>query len=35
MPENIAAAAALGLHAIQFQDQRQAVAAIRGLLGDR
>ncbi len=35
MAENVAAAAALGLHAIHFHDQRQAVAAIRGLLGDR
>jgi putative hydrolase of the HAD superfamily len=33
MPANVAAAAALGMHAIHFQDQRQAVAAIRGLLG--
>jgi putative hydrolase of the HAD superfamily len=33
MPANVEAAAALGIHAIQFQDQRQAVAAIRGLLG--
>jgi putative hydrolase of the HAD superfamily len=33
MPENVAAAAGLGIHAIHFQDQRQAVAAIRGLLG--
>jgi epoxide hydrolase-like predicted phosphatase len=32
MPENVAAAAALGIHAIHFQDQRQAVAAIRARL---
>lgn len=29
MADNVAAAAALGLHAIDFHDQRQAVAAIR------
>ena len=34
MADNVAAAAALGLHAIQFHDQRQAVAAIRRILGD-
>ncbi|HSN75064.1 MAG TPA: HAD family phosphatase [Anaerolineae bacterium] len=33
MPANVAAAAALGIHAIHFQDQRQAAAAIRGILG--
>ncbi len=33
MPENVAAAAALGIHAIQFRDQHQAAAAVRGLLG--
>jgi putative hydrolase of the HAD superfamily len=33
MPENVAAAAALGIHAIHFEDQYQAVAAIRELLG--
>lgn len=34
MPANVAAAAGLGIHAIQFQDQRQAAAAIRGLVGE-
>jgi epoxide hydrolase-like predicted phosphatase len=29
MPENVAAAAVLGIHAIHFRDQGQAVAAIR------
>jgi putative hydrolase of the HAD superfamily len=33
MPANVAAAAALGIHAIQFQNQHQAVAAIREILG--
>ncbi len=33
MPDNVAAAAALGIHAIHFQDQGQAVAAIRSVLG--
>ncbi|MEI2688181.1 MAG: HAD family phosphatase [Anaerolineae bacterium] len=33
MPVNVAAAAALGIHAIHFQDQRQAAAAVRGLVG--
>ncbi len=33
MPANVAGAAALGMHAVQFQDQHQAVAAIRRLLG--
>jgi putative hydrolase of the HAD superfamily len=35
MPANVEAAAALGIHAIHFQDQRQAVAAIRRILGHR
>jgi putative hydrolase of the HAD superfamily len=33
MPANVAAAAGLGIHAIQFHDQGQAVAAIRSALG--
>ena len=33
MPANVAAAAELGLHAIQFQDQHQAATAIRSVLG--
>ncbi len=32
MPVNVAAAAALGIHAIHFQNQGQAVAAIRSIL---
>lgn len=32
MPENVAAAAGLGIHAIHFQNQNQAVAAIRSAL---
>jgi putative hydrolase of the HAD superfamily len=32
MPANVAAAAALGIHAIHFQDQHQAVAAICEIL---
>ncbi len=32
MPENVAAAAGLGIHAIQFRDQSQAVADIRAVL---
>lgn len=33
MPDNVTAAAALGIHAIHFHDQRQAVQAIRARLG--
>lgn len=33
MPANVAAAAALGMHAIHFEDPRQAVVDIRRLLG--
>lgn len=33
MPENVAAAASLGIHAIHFRDQSQAIAAIRQRLG--
>lgn len=33
MPANVAAAAGLGIHAIHFRDQRQAVADISRLLG--
>lgn len=32
MPANVRAAAALGIHAIQFHDEQQALAAIRSIL---